>query len=74
MVIVIIIVIVLKDNKTKIVIDADSSDDGIKIESGEDLSHCEDDDFELDLNKYFIASNGSNFCDILLDIKNELVK
>lgn len=57
-----------------VVIDPDSSDDGIKIESGEDLSHCDDDDFELDLNKYFIASNGSNFCDILLGIKNELVE
>ena len=61
------------EKQDSVVIDADSSDDGIKIESGEDLSHCEMMILNW-LNKYFIASNGSNFCDILLDIKNELVE
>ena len=31
-----------------------------------------DEDFELDLDKYFISKNGENLCDILSGIKNEL--
>ena len=53
---------------------SDDEDDCIKIETDEDLNHCDEDDFELDLSKYFIASDGRNFCDILLDIKGELVE
>lgn len=33
---------------------------------------CTNDDFELDLDKYFISSEGKNICDALLDIKSEL--
>jgi len=43
------------------------------VESEEECDEeMEDEDFELDLNKYFIASNGKNICDVLLDIKEEL--
>ena len=43
------------------------------VESEEECDEeMEDEDFVLDLNKYFIASNGKNICDVLLDIKEEL--
>ena len=39
----------------------------------EDDSLCEEDeDFDFNLDKYFISENGKNLCDVLLDIKTEL--
>jgi len=39
----------------------------------EDDSLCEEDEeFDFNLDKYFISKNGKNLCDVLLDIKTEL--
>ena len=32
----------------------------------------EDDEVELNLDKFFISSTGKNICDVLLDVKSEL--
>jgi len=45
----------------------DISNDNLDIDE-----ECTNDDFELDLDKYFISSEGKNICDALLDIKSEL--
>lgn len=37
------------------------------------FGEMDEEDFELDLGKYFISKNGQNICDILVDIKSELV-
>jgi len=39
---------------------------------GDDSLCEEDDDFDFNLDKYFISENGKNLCDVLLDIKTEL--
>ena len=54
-----------------------SSDDSNNIEESDikdDIydDNSTDEDFELDLDKYFISKNGENLCDILSGIKNEL--
>ena len=50
--------------------DFDISQDNLDIE--EENIESMDDTFELNLEKYFLASNGQNICDILLDVKTEL--
>ena len=50
-------------------------DECINIEESDDfnIDEEEDTDFELDLNKYFISKEGKNICDVLTEIKTELV-
>lgn len=45
----------------------DISNDNLDIED-----ECTNEDFELDLDKYFISSEGKNICEALLDITSEL--
>jgi hypothetical protein len=57
------------ENKDKVNNDLnfDISNDNLDIDE-----ECTNDEFELDLDKYFISSEGKNICDALLDIKSEL--
>ena len=58
------------DNK-----DTDNNDDFSKIfgNSLDGMDEMDDEDFEVDLSKYFLSKNGQNICDVLIDIKSELV-
>lgn len=59
-----------KNEETTENMDFDISQDNLDIE--EENIESMDDTFELNLEKYFLASNGQNICDILLDVKTEL--
>ena len=59
-----------KNEETTENMDFDISQDNLDIE--EENMDSMDDTFELNLEKYFLASNGQNICDILLDVKTEL--
>lgn len=52
-------------------------DECVDIEESDDcnfdIDEENDTDFELDLNKYFISKEGKNICDVLTEIKTELV-
>ena len=68
---------VLKDF-TNIISSNESVEDEEDVEfdiSNNNLSideECEEQDFELNLEKYFMSSDGKNICDILIDVKCEL--
>ena len=55
---------------------SDKDEDITEVKMNKICEETEDDDFEgdfeLDLDKYFISKDGTNICDVLSDIKNEL--
>lgn len=63
------------DNKDTDNKDTDNNDDFSKIfgNSLDGMDEMDDEDFEVDLSKYFLSKNGQNICDVLIDIKSELV-
>lgn len=63
------------DNKDTDNKDTDNNDDFSKIfgNSLDGMDEMDDEDFEVDFSKYFLSKNGQNICDVLIDIKSELV-
>jgi ribosomal protein L12E/L44/L45/RPP1/RPP2 len=75
---------VMAQNAKKSSNDNNTNSDDIDIENVEctsendnegmcNFDEMDNEDFELDLGKYFISKNGQNICEILVDIKSELV-
>ena len=53
-------------------IDNNSNKAEINDDNTTDEFDIEDDEVELNLDKFFISSTGKNICDVLLDVKSEL--